>query len=337
MNYRKKVLKLAEFLIENQLEKEAAELLSLLHKKSDVTEPDINDWLAVAKEIESDHYDPALQTTIAYFKTGYEQLVSASNKLKGASKDELGETLNSVPRNRIASVLSTNNLIKFANIKNKDYMVRTAEICYSEGLIAERPNYKVAGWWDTVKLVGNPALRYGLPLISWLFAMKNFYYCAVSYSKLMSEMPEIGLAWYDAMHPEKLQETSEQNKDLPNSLTKIARATKTSRVLADEFISLIANTIDGIKDIIFAVIDVLSAGWMIAVDIGISFFIMAYEWKKEDQILEKYDEIISYISETAREAIIEFRMTEFSETSSYEPSERMTELEEAVLKLSEDA
>jgi hypothetical protein len=303
MDHHFKIRKLADYLVDIGLEEEACELLNLVKKKASLEAPKIDDWYSVIETVDSEYTSDS--PLYRYLTGAAKHLDKANSGLSGATVDDIKAITDTVPlESLMTSAFKKHNLVKYANIKNEDAMIKSAEFCISEGLI-ERPNYKTANWWKYTKMIGGGSAKYLLPFVSLVFAVINFYYVAIEYSKLMSELPEAGLAWYEPLMPGKLLEAAQESKDEPDLLKKIAKATKTSKVFVDELISLTANSIDGLKDIIFLVLDLLTAGTSIAIDLGISFLIMCIEWAIEGIVLPYYDKGITFIRTTATDKIKE--------------------------------
>lgn len=295
MNQRHKILSLADFLIKSGLEKEASELLSLFDKEAQVSPPTVEAWYKVLGEIDSDYVDPAYQTVKRYLVAGSQQLKKAAEGLKDTSKEDMEKLLEQVPLEQIIrSASERENLIKYASNINDDPLEVAAKFCKEQGFDKE------AG------LLGSL-----IPFASLIFGVVNFYYCAIEFSKLMSEVPAAGLEWYEPLMPNNLMDAAKKNQDAPDKLRILGKATKTSETFVDQFISLVANTIDGIKDIIFMVAN-FATGFLASVfDLGISFIIMLIEWAVKGQALAVYKQVIAFIRNRSVEEIKEHEMKSF--------------------------
>lgn len=308
-----KIEKLAEFLVDMGLENEAHELLGLFQKEAIAKQPDILDWYEVIDEVNAPYNDTGYAALSKYLNNASAYLKNASEGLMNATPEDIKNITDVIPLETLISKASQRkNFLKYSADKDGDIIAGLIDFCVNENLIA-RPNYKQANWWKHLKMIGGNSARYVLPFVSLIFAAINFYYCAVEFSKLMTEIPEAGLSWYEPLQPGKLLQAAQNNQDDPDLLKKIVKATKTSKVFVDEFISLIANSIDGIKDIIFFLANLLTGGLTLAIDLGISFLIMCVEWAAEGATLHLYDKVITFIREVAASKIRDFHLFEFDE------------------------
>ena len=309
---RQKIERLANFLLEMNLEKEAYELMGLFQRKSASQNFAVSDWYQVLEEIKSPYIDPAYQTLSKYLKSASSYLKESAKGLADATVEDIKNITDNIPIEELISKASQrDSLLKYASEFSSNSLEKVAEFCIKEKWI-ERPNYKRANWWKYVKTLSGASARFLLPFVSLIFAAINFYYCAVEFSKLMTDIPEAGLSWYEPLQPKRLLEAAEENQENPDLLQKLARAIKTSKIFVDELISLIANSIDGIKDIIFFFSNLASGGLTLPLDLGISFLIMCVEWSIEGKALPLYDQALAYIKDTAIENIKDAHMTEFT-------------------------
>ena len=321
MTHQQKILKLAEYLKDIGLEKEASQLISLMSKKALPMSATIEDWYEVIKEVDSDYVDTAYLAASKYLGLAAGYLGKAEIGLKGATPEDIKRITDIIPMNDLVKGASKrDNLIKYASADNSEVYIKAAKFCIAEGII-HQPDYKKANWWKYTKMIGGGAARYLIPFVSAIFAMINFYYCAVEFSKLMSEVPAAGLSWYEPLMPEKLFEASKQNKDNPDLLQKIAKATKTCKVFVSEAISYFLNSIDAVKDIIFFFADIGTGGWAIAIDLGISFAIMLTEWAIKGQILPYYDKTVDWIRTIAADNIKSSYSSDLDGFESFESSD----------------
>lgn len=305
MKHQDKILKLADYLDNLGLEKEALELLALLEKSAVLKPPAIDDWYKVIEEVDSPYVDTAYQAVRRYLSGASGHLTEANKGLQGARPEDIKAITDNIPLEQLVSqATKRNNLVKYAAVTSEDVaLVKAAEFCVSQGWI-ERPNYKRANWWKYVKMIGGATLKYVVPFVSLLFAIINFYYCAVELSKLMSEAPDVGMAWHEPVfNPGKTLQKAQENLEDPKTLRKLAKVNKTGKTFADEAISMVANGIDGVKDIIFLIVDIVSAGTSIWLDLGISFVIMIIEWLIEGAVLPIYDQATQLIRDKAADEI----------------------------------
>jgi len=156
--------------------------------------------------------------------------------------------------------------------------------------------------WGGTKYLGSKGLKL-IPVIGFVFsfgiALKNFIYGFTTFAKLVKDSQQIELNWIEVLFPQKLTEKLIQFKAEPEKLKILAQLTKYSKEFSDEGISLVANSIDFVKDIIFLFIDVGSFGWLTVGDVSLSFILMVIESITESNLLWQFDAIINRIVLTA--------------------------------------
>lgn len=155
-----------------------------------------------------------------------------------------------------------------------------------------------------IKDLGAKGLRL-MPLIGFMFsfliALKNFMYGFATFAKLAKDSSQIELNWFEILFPNKLNEKIDQYQDDPKHLKIVTQLTKYSKEFSDEIISLVANSLDFIKDIIFIFIDVGSFGWMTVGDISLSFILMGLEMLVEANVLPQFDQLLTKIGDIAKQ------------------------------------
>lgn len=303
-----KIKKLAEYLAEIGLDKEAARLLDLVAVAS-LSVNSVDAWYDVIVEIDSDYIDPGYKAVSGYMKNAAHYLEKAAPELQDITKEELKSILDNIPLEKFISQASDVRLLrKYAVADGQDPLIKAAGLLHELGYISA-PEYKKA----FLGLVGKAAGKI-IPFGAFILAVINFYYCAVSIWKLMSELPDAGLRWYDCFVPSNIKSAAERNKENPEILKSLGKATKTSEVLYTEYISLLANLVDGIKDFVFLFIDVGSGGWSVAIDIGISVIILFIELGVNTWASSYYQDVLKAIRGISVDKIIDLKSTEiFSE------------------------
>ena len=313
MNKKEKILSLSDFLTKNNLEVEAQELLSIFDKKAQVNTPDIESWYKVLEEIDSEYIDPAYSSLKRYLTTGSNHLNKAAAGLQGVSKEEVERIIQQVPLEQIIRLASKKeNLVKYSSESG------AIKFCEDNGFT------KDAG------LLGNI-----IPLASLVFGVVNFYYCSIEFSKLMSEVPEAGLQWYEPLMPKNLMQAAQTNKEAPDKLRTLGKATKTSEIFVEQFISLVSNTIDGIKDLIFIIANVATGFLSVAFDLGISLIIMLIESAVKGEALSIYKKVKSYIRDLSVEKIHKSEMKSFDNLWSGESDSYMEQDQDSAEELKE--
>lgn len=276
---------------------------------SELNVNEIKDWQAVLAAFETPQ-SPLAISVKKHLIMGANAISKASTVLSGADINEIKETLKVLPIDKLASILNEDNFYKYASINDQDSFIKIAKLCQANGIIPNQNiNYKTASWWSTVKSLGGGTLKYGIPLISLLFAAKNFYYCAIELSKLLANSSKVDLKWYQALKPEHLMSAATKYSEDPKSLIEIINLNKSSKSFMDEFISFVLNYLDGIKDIIFLIADFVTAGFSVGLDIGISLILMSMEIAIEKSVLPAYDNIFDFIAKTATDKISSLTVT----------------------------
>lgn len=330
MDYRKKILKLANFLGRLGLTKEASEILSIIKNSSLNKSEDIELWYGVLNEINAPYDDTFYASAQTYLVSAANYMKKAKIELSGITEQDIKNIIDNIPIGKIISSASRKNNLYKVGQNDPDAFKKISELCISNGWI-ERPNYKKANWWSNIKMVGGATVRYVIPFLGLLFALINLYYCSIELSKLFYGANDIGLEWYEPIfYPEKTFEITYKNLKNPEELDRIVGINKAARTFADELISLFANTIDGIKDIVFMIIDIMSGGGSIPLDLGISVFIMIVEFFAEAKLLPFYDKITNLIREEAIKNIKLYHASSMQNRIS-EKFEEIDELEESFI------
>ena len=313
-SYRKDILNLALLLKQNNLDWEADAALALLRKKANL---DIQPWYDLYDETNTVEPSPILDNISKFLNSAKYYLDKAAGGLQGATKEDIEILTNYLPPEKIVARANLNrdSLLKISS--SQDPYWETAELLHKAGLI-QRPDYKKANWWKSIATASGKTLIYVLPFVSLIMAIYNLYYCFIAYQRLVGEMPELGLNWADTLQPEKINQLIEKNKENPFYLKNLTKAVKNIDLFIDEFISSIANTIDGIKDVIFMIANISVV--FLPIDLGLSFAIALIEYGAENKALKPYKDLVNKIRQIAILKIEEIQDIELSQTSKSEVS-----------------
>lgn len=308
MYHKHKILKLADFLREIGLSKEASDLLSLIKKKASLEPLDL--WFSVLEEVDAPYSDPLFQSVKAKMKTAAGYMQEASEGLQGATPKDIEFLSKNVP---------VDELMKSASFSGRK-IEKTAEFC------------KRSNWWKAIKNVGGTTAKYVIPFASLVFALIHFYYCVIELSKLFSEVPAAGLKWYDPLLPGKLQGAIDANIEDPEMLKNLVKAIKTAKHFVINFQSMLLNTVDGIKDLIFAFGNIASGGLAITIDISISVLILGIELAMNAQTEYIYDKMIKEVRDKSVGMISDL----YFEKLKKQETEELPELTEELPELTEE-
>lgn len=207
---------------------------------------------------------------INFTKQNYNKMLAEYNKFSQLSNEEL--------KYAISLAIS---LPKSNNENANDYIMK-----YADNNIT-----KYSGFFSSL---GNKALKI-VPVIGFLFsfilALKNFIYGIDALYSLLSTADNIDLDPRYIFNYNLISDKVNFYKNDPDKMIILARINNLNQVFYDELISLVANSIDFIKDVIFLILDTGSFGLMTLGDIGLSFLFMFIEMSTENQILPEFDKI----------------------------------------------
>lgn len=275
---------------------------------------DVQMWQAVIDEVQRPDPDQIADVAAKYVVKGVMGLLSAAEKLKGIPKEDIELALeigSSVPGAIKGASINLEVIEKFSRDFNS--LNKTAQM----------------SWLNGVGRFGAGALKV-IPIIGVVFsaalAIKNLYYGFVEYSKLSSLSSQIGLHWTDTLFADKIISKINEFSDNPEQLIQTVKVCKSASIFVDEAISLAANSIDFIKDLLFLIVEaaggigsvVIPPGWaaMLAigsVDVGISFIIMIIEYYAESAAKEKYKVALGDIKSIAEKKIAVMSETKYED------------------------
>ena len=104
------------------------------------------------------------------------------------------------------------------------------------------------------------------------------------------------MSWIDLSSTRRLNQLVEKNKNNPERLIKVAKATKSIRRFLNETISLLYNTLDSIKD---TLIFLGTFGMGLGLDVSTSILIGTLELATEAKHFAKYDRLLEKIRKIA--------------------------------------
>lgn len=180
-----------------------------------------------------------------------------------------------------------------------------------------------------LKQFGKSSLRL-MPLVGFIFsgglAIKNLVYAFAEYKNLVGHGSNVGLQWYETLSSNKINNKISLYDDNPEKLMVVLDVCKSAKVFVDEGISLIANSIDYVKDLMFFIIEIVSAagstiiptGWfatlgITSLDVGLSLIIGIIENNAEASAKEGYNAAISKIKDIAAKKISSFEDAKYKE------------------------
>lgn len=283
----KRLRHLIGLLKEAGLNNEANELKSLLIKYSFQDNKNLQLWQGVLYELEAPRPLQIQGKALQWLFSANEELKDVSKELQGADEKEIKDALKIVEQVSKNTNLSVEELEKLSSMKWDKELVKTAQ-------------------WGWLKGIGSGVLK-SLPLVgvifSFLLVCKNVYYSFVEYNKLVSEASQIGLSWADTLQPSKMNSKIKEYYNNPEKMRLAVRTTRTARTFVDEGVSLIANTVDFIKDIIMLFAAIPSLGLSIAIDVGISILIFIVELAVEEGYKSLYNPALQNARERAESMI----------------------------------
>jgi len=246
-----------------------------------------------------------LDAELTEWKTAYEKISApAPKQIHGRLWDSLRESVGSLEDKRSEiDDLDPETLKKGVELTkgviaqygySDEVLLKYSKVGIDEKITKQAIDVTGASW-------GASALR-SIPVVgfifSFLFVIKNMYYFGTTLPDLLSEAGHFGISPWNSLDAENLEKLRQDHDDDSAKIPLVDKLTKTVRLIKDEFISLLANTIDLIKDIIFAFLSI--SGIAIWFDVGLSVMIMAAEWAIESKALAPFNEIINKIRFSVR-------------------------------------
>lgn len=153
-----------------------------------------------------------------------------------------------------------------------------------------------------LKNLGGKALKL-IPLMSFVIALKNFLYGVREFAYLLIGDKNLGLEWYDIFIPQKISSFIDQNENNCEKLSEIVDVIKSMKIFIDETVSLIVNSIDGVKDLIFLVINFGTGFITFGIDIGISIVLAIIDFFVDKTAKENYNLLLSKIEKITKHQI----------------------------------
>ena len=272
-------------------------------------------WQKLLEEIEAPIPPQVFGSTLNLISENAKAMGRFGSELAGTGKEEiqsLFQTLHQHPE--VKAVLSRDKLIKEAQIMN------------------------------LLKNFGGKALKL-IPLMSFFIALKNFLYGIRAFVYLTGYEQNLGLEWYDIFVPQKMANFIDQNQNNPEKLAIISKMIKSMKVFIDEVVSMVANSVDGVKDLVFLVLEMATSGvaaatggltaWiptgLFAIDISFSIVMMIIDNIVDSRQKGDYNELLERLEEIARRHIARLTSTlpeaDSTDFSKLSPEEILRELE----------
>lgn len=210
---------------------------------------------------------------------GVSGLIASGEAIQGADPEALREAGKAIKKMSKDMDFDSETLKKFSQVGSDPEITKEAS--------------GWAGVTRAIPLVG--------PIFSGIFAIKNIYYGLQELGNVLSSSEQLGVPWYTVLKHENLNTLADRHADNPEDITTLDKLAKSVQVFWDEMISLFINGIDFIKDCIFAIADIMSMGWSVWLDVGLSFVFMGIEMAWESQALKPFKAVVSKIKEGVSE------------------------------------
>jgi hypothetical protein len=324
MNTKELLHTLAEQLDCLYLTKESKNVLNIIKKSIDLeaadeddsplqgtTPQDLNEverWAAVLAEAQTPIPPQIFEKGLSLILQGAAGIYENGLQLQKLNPEEMGTLIEMAKK---VPGISTKSGYDFVEMK------KVAELFpkFQDGIIKNSQDA------DLVQSLVGPAMKSStfamkvVPFIGVFFsfslAVKNLIYGIWELTILREQASKVGMSITDTMYPAKLAEKINEFSNNPESLIELIRTTKSGLIFVDEGISLIANTIDAFKDLIFLAIELWGiftpwgAGAIAAgtVDFGLSVIIALIEWEAEEASAGHYNRVIEMITELAENKI----------------------------------
>lgn len=242
-----------------------------LQKYSQATD-ELSKWQEVLNSL-SEGYASGTEKAISNIKNSANLLMKEAEKLKTLDKESIEAAIDKV---------------KKANFKIDEEMIKK---------IASNPEI-IEKDAQLFNMLGKVAPAIGV-IFSGMFALKNLAAGIYEVTNLINHKTNLNMSWAQVLNPDSFSYMANNNKDNPEKLKDISIATQISKQVWDEGISLIANSIDFVKDLLFIFINLGTGGLTMAVDIGLSIIIMIAEMSAEKVVLEDFQNVLNSISDIA--------------------------------------
>jgi hypothetical protein len=252
------------------------------------------DWAKLLEEVDAPYKYPSTFSKIRKLQGVIINSLSKAKELSGIDKNTLEELAKAAPIKEIQ---------KFA--KENHTLIKSGT--YEESFI------KNASFWSFTKTLSLSALRYAVPFVSLIFAIVHFYFFITEFYRFVTQVLKLNITWQEALSPSFLKSKIEELKDSPKEVTPMVALIKTDSIMITNFISTVLSYLDFVKDIIFFIIDVASAGGSIAIDIGISVVLFLVELGANTYINSIYKELLDNIRGLAINNIIDIMFQETEE------------------------
>ncbi len=298
------------------MKKELQELIAALEKEGNLNASSIaltilkkaqtysvQDWQSVITEVDTPYPDKVIMGIVNYFTAAEENLQKADKELSGVDKETIQEAAETMKKLSSQVEMTDENIMKFSKLMS-----------YNEN--SEIRKQAQMGWLGKALTGGAKVIPVVGALFSTLFAIKSIAYGIYEFAELIKQTTKINLEWYQAFDPKNFHRIAFEAKDDPNELKEITKAIKISNLVWDEAIASLTNTIDAVKDWIFLVLDFMSFGTSVWIDLGLSAIFLAAELGGQTWIGTYYKEVLDKIKDFAQ-----LKIDELNAEKTEEPGE----------------
>lgn len=258
------------------------------------------DWQSVITEVDTPYPDKVIMGIVKYFKSAEENLQEADKELQGVDKETIQQATETVKKISSQVELNDENILKLSKLM---YYESDSEIRKQAQL----------GWLGKTLKGGVSMIPVVGAIFSTVLAIKSIAYGMYEFAELVKQTGKIELEWYEAFNPKNFHTAAFNAKDDPNELKDITKAIKIANMVWDEGIASLTNTIDAVKDWIFLVLDFMSAGFSIWIDLGLSAIFLVAELGGQAWIGSYYNEVLDKIKDFAQIKIDEIEAQEKAE------------------------
>jgi hypothetical protein len=147
-----------------------------------------------------------------------------------------------------------------------------------------------------------------VPLLSFFFGAYDVYQAYFHFKDLFNKSNKVGLTLTQSLVPYYLDLKVDVYEDDIDQLLILCDIIKSARDFNKRLISAITNIVDGIKDFIFMIADILTYGTSVIVDVGLSFVFVIIDFVGEGYVDSVYNEILKRIENIADQNIADLNL-----------------------------
>lgn len=134
-------------------------------------------------------------------------------------------------------------------------------------------------------------------IVNFLITLNNLKNSIYHFYQMQSDALKLNLNPIKTLIPNELRKEARVNKDNIDNLNILLDLTTNSKLFYDEAISLVFNSMDFVKDVIFLFVELSTLGLTIFADIGFSVLFALLEYVVEGYVLDDFDPIITLLTE----------------------------------------